>query len=62
MAIANIINNFERYKADFQRDTGLNPATHMSEYITYYNARCTDMAAQIALQLYPIIFSIGTRG
>jgi hypothetical protein len=43
-----IHNNFEAFKNDFKKDTGLDVTKEtMSTYVQYYNARCNDRSVQI---------------
>ncbi len=42
-----IKNNFQAYKADFKKDTGLEFSQNLNEYLAYYNARCSDTSMQL---------------
>lgn len=44
-------NNYGRFLDDFKKDTGLDPKKNVSEYISYFNARMTDMNYQMHHQL-----------
>lgn len=44
-------NNYNNFKEDFKKDTGLDPTKNVVEYISYFNARMTDMNYQMHHQL-----------
>ena len=48
MANIKLANNFNLYRDDFQKDTGLRPdAANMAAYIAYVNARNSDNILQL---------------
>ncbi len=42
-----IQNNFDAYKSDFKKDTGLDSHANPAIYIAYYNARVSDVTMQL---------------
>ncbi|MGK2862613.1 MAG: hypothetical protein ACSLE0_11815 [Chitinophagaceae bacterium] len=44
-------NNYNNFKEDFKKDTGLDPTKNVTEYISYFNSRMTDMNYQMHKQL-----------
>jgi len=45
------INNYDKLKQEFRKDTKLDPDKNVSEYIVYFNARVNDMTYQFHFQL-----------
>lgn len=42
-----IINNYDNFKTDFKKDTGLEVKDNLELYIQYFNARSNDISSQI---------------
>lgn len=55
MATIKIKNNFDTYKADFKKNTGLDWDKNMEQYIAYYNARSADVSAQMSLYNHEVL-------
>lgn len=47
----NLKNNFENFKNDFKKDTGLDSATNMEAYISYVNFRISDYNMQVNMEI-----------
>ncbi len=47
----NFKNNYDNFIDDFKKDTGLDPKKNVAEYISYFNARISDMNYQLNWQL-----------
>lgn len=39
--------NYQHYKVDFKKDTGLDPDQNLNLYLNYYQARCSDTSMQL---------------
>lgn len=50
-------NNYELHFEDFKKDTGLDPKKDVEIYITYHNARMTDMLYQLNVQMGQLILN-----
>jgi hypothetical protein len=48
-------NNYENFKPEFLKDTGLEPDTHLSEYLMYYSGRTINEQNQILKHIIGVI-------
>ena len=46
-----LISNFENFKQDFKKETGLEANNNVEMYLTYYNGKCADISMQLLLKL-----------
>jgi hypothetical protein len=54
----NTSNNFEKFKADFEKDTGHKVETNIEMYVQYYNARINDINMQMTHMLLEELISV----
>lgn len=51
------LNNYDKFKEDFKKDTGLNASNDVTSYIAYYHARISDMEYQLNFQALNLILN-----
>lgn len=56
-----IKNNFNTFKQDFKKDTGLDPDVNLETYIAYYNARINDYNMQTNAAMLNEIVNLPSR-